>query len=148
MSKALSFTTSDADEGRPQIGMAPLVDIVLLLICFYLLVMQSMQARTDDKILLPEMVNNQTSELQPAELVININVDGDVTLNGRAVNIDDLPNVLTTERLRAAEAGQAINAVVRADGRQQFGVMDQALNACREAGLGIVTIRATEGRRR
>lgn len=148
MSATLTFDRDEADEARPHIGMAPLVDIVLLLICFYLLVMQSMQARTDDKIMLPEMTNNQATELIPAELVVNINTEGLVTLNGQAVAIEDLAGVLADERVRAAQTGQEINAVVRADGRQRFGMLDAALRACRDAGLGVVTIRATEGRPR
>ena len=69
VSKALSFTTSDADEGRPQIGMGAargyraVVDLLLP-------AGNAVDAGENrhDKILLPEMVNNQTSELQPAEI--------------------------------------------------------------------------------
>lgn len=148
MSASLSFDQQVDDSDSPRIGMAPLVDIVLLLICFYLLVMQSMQARADDKIELPQMVNNQTTKIMPAELVVNINVDGEISLNGRVVMPGDLRDALAGERLRAAEGGQGINVVVRADGRQRYGMLQAALSACRDAGLGVVTIRATEGRPR
>lgn len=147
MSTRLSFSHDDPDEARPHIGMAPLVDIVLLLICFYLLVMQSMQNRTDDQIELPEMVNNQTTDMAPAELVVNINAAGSVSLNGEQVEMDNLEGLLQAERRRAQAAGRGLHVVVRADGRQRYGLLDAALNACRDAGLGVVTIRATEGRR-
>lgn len=126
--------------------MAPLVDIVLLLICFYLLVMQSMQARTDDRIELPRMANNMTTELTPSELVVNITAEGALSLNGQAVEPDDLQGQLQREKQRAYEAGKGINVVVRADGRQRYGMLDMALSACRDAGMGVVTVRAAEGR--
>jgi biopolymer transport protein ExbD len=147
VSARLSFTQDDENEARPHIGMAPLVDIVLLLICFYLLVMQSMQNRTDDRIELPQMVNNQTTDMAPAELVVNITATGDISLNGEAVDIADLKKRLETERGRAEAIRQGLSVVVRADGRQRYGLLDAALSACRDAGLGVVTIRATEGRR-
>ena len=142
----MDFNQDDADAGRPNIGMAPLVDIVLLLICFYLLVMQSMQNRTDDQIKLPTMVNNETSDVIPAELVVNIDAAGLISLNGASVDLDGLGTLLRSERSRAEASGTGINVVIRADGRQSYGLLDAAMNACRDAGLRGVTIRATEGR--
>lgn len=148
MSEPLSFHHDPADESVPHIGMAPLVDIVLLLICFYLLVMQSMQARTDDRIELPRMANNMTTELTPSELVVNITAEGTLSLNGQAVEPGDLQGLLQRERLRASESGEGLNVVVRADGRQRYAMLDTTLAACRDAGLGVVTIRAAEGKPR
>lgn len=146
MSEPLSFSHNSADESAPHIGMAPLVDIVLLLICFYLLVMQSMQARTDDRIELPKMMNNMTTEVAPSELVVNITSEGALDLNGEPVEPGDLQSLLQREKLRASAAGQGLNVVVRADGRQRYGMLDRALAACRDAGLGVVTVRAAEGK--
>lgn len=148
MSQSLSFNKEQADDAEPRIGMAPLVDIVLLLICFYLLVMQSMQARTDDRIELPRMSNNQTTKVAPAELVVNITAEGSVNLNGETVSSGELARLLRGERQRAEDAGQGLSVVVRADGRQRYGMLDDALKACREAGLSTVTIRAMESRPR
>jgi biopolymer transport protein ExbD len=142
----MDFNQNDADAARPQIGMAPLVDIVLLLICFYLLVMQSMQSRTDDQIDLPKMANNQTSEVAPAELVVNIDATGEINLNGERIELAGLGEYLLTERSRAQANGAQLNVVIRADGRQSYGMLDAALSACRDAGLPGATIRATEGR--
>lgn len=148
MSKSLSFNTEQADEDQPRIGMAPLVDIVLLLICFYLLVMQSMQARADDQIKLPAMANHLTEEQAPAELVLNIHADGTMRLNGEAIDPGALVGVIHHEQQRAAETGQDITMVIRADGRQHYGMLDAAMSACREAGMRVVTIRTTEDRTR
>ncbi len=125
--------------------MAPLVDIVLLLICFYLLVMQSMQARTDDAIQLPTMANLSTVEPIPAELVLNISAEEVLNLNGADIDPGALVGLLEQERLRAAQAGQELNVVVRADARQRYRMLATALDACREAGMGVVTIRVTQG---
>ena len=145
MNVKLNLNPSDADDANPRIGMAPLVDIVLLLICFYLLVMQSMQSRADDQIELPRMANNQTSEVAPAELVINIDTSGQINLNGEQISLTSLGDYLLAERSRAEKAGDQINVVIRADGRQSYRPMRAALLACRDAGLPGAIIRATEG---
>lgn len=142
----MNFNQNDVDAARPHIGMAPLVDIVLLLICFYLLVMQSMQSRTDDQINLPKMANNETTEVAPAELVVNIDAAGKINLNGEPIDLTALSDTLIAERGRATASGAQLNVVIRADGQQSFGLLDAALAACRDAGLPGATIRATEGR--
>jgi len=142
----MDFNLNDTDSARPHIGMAPLVDIVLLLICFYLLVMQSMQSRADDRIELPRMANNQTAEVAPAELVVNIDADGAVNINGEAIELTRLGDLLRTEHDQAQSKGKQLNVVIRADGRQHYGPMRAALRACRDAGLPGAIIRATEGK--
>jgi biopolymer transport protein ExbD len=142
----MNFNSEGADTAAPHIGMAPLVDIVLLLICFYLLVMQSMQSRADDQINLPKMANNETSDVAPAELVVNIGATGTINLNGTPVDMDGLGALLRSERSRAEASGAGLDVVIRADGRQSYGLLDAALGACRDAGLQGAIIRTTENR--
>ena len=140
----LDFTAPEPDEARPHIGMAPLVDIVLLLICFYLLVMQSIQSHVDENVELPRVANNQTTEVKPAELVINIDAAGGITFNGRGVDDAALRNLLHAEQAKSLESGRPVSAVIRADARQRYDLLDDALAACRDAGIAAVTVRTQE----
>lgn len=145
-SVALDFAAADADEAHPHIGMAPLVDIVLLLICFYLLVMQSIQNHVDKRVELPVVSHNRTTDIQPAELVINIDTEGTTTLNGQPVDEAALWRLLQIEQDRALDSGQPLRVVIRADARQRFEVLDSAMAVCREAGISTVIVRTQERR--
>jgi biopolymer transport protein ExbD len=142
----LDFATVVADERHPHIGMAPLVDIVLLLICFYLLVMQSIQNQVDARVQLPVVSGHRTTEIRPAELVINIDVAGTITLNGEAVDEAALLRLLHLEQDKALWSGRRISVVIRADARQTFDALDGAMAVCREAGISTVVVRTQESR--
>lgn len=139
----LRFDTGD-DTVIPTIGMAPLVDIVLLLICFYLLVMQSIQSHHDPAVELPSVRHDATVEILPAELVVNLTVDGDITVNSRPVSVEELGDLIASERLRTAGAGQPLKVVVRADRRQRYGELDDILKTAQRAGVATVLLRATD----
>ncbi len=147
MTDTLRFQPDDA-ESPPHLGMAPLVDIVLLLICFYLFVMQSIQSRAEATIDLPAVYHAPAVAAEPAELVLNLDADGTITLNGQTLTLGALPSALTTELARAADQEQQLALVVRADRSQTYGRLDAVLETCREAGLGAVTLRTTQERNR
>ena len=134
----------DVETDNPTIGMAPLVDIVLLLICFYMLVMQSIQSHSDPAVELPSVRQEATIEMLPAELVVNLSQDGQITVNSIAVSIEELGQLIASERLRTADSGQPLKVVVRADRRQRYGELDEVLKTARQAGVSTVMLRATD----
>lgn len=143
MNTALSFAVKD--EEPPHLGMAPLVDIVLLLICFYLFVMQSIQSQAEETIDLPQLSSERTYDLMPAELTINLGGDGRLSLNGAEVDDADLADLLSSEHAEALGSDRRLVVVIRADRRQPFERLDTVLAACREAGLSAASIRSVRG---
>ncbi|MEM7627733.1 MAG: biopolymer transporter ExbD [Planctomycetota bacterium] len=137
--------TSAKEEAPPPLGMAPLVDIVLLLICFYLFVMQSIQSQAEETIDLPQIRSEATQELMPAELTINLDAAGVIKLNGVAVDDETLPTLLSAEQAKALDTGQRLQVVVRADRRQSFERLDAVMSACREVGFASVSVRSVQG---
>ena len=129
---------------RGGIGVAPLVDIVFLLICFYLFVTQSIQAHEDPSIQLPVMTNSLVAVEQPAELVINVAADGAIGLNSQTVDLVALRDALTDQRRQATQRGQVLSVVVRIDRRQPYRRLDQVWAVCREVGLELPLLRFTE----
>lgn len=141
--RPLDFAGSD--DPVPVFGVAPLVDIVLLLIAFYLLVMKTMDARTDTAIDLPTAQLATAAELAPAELITNLRADGSILINTIPVADADLVPHLATERARAADAGQVLRLVIRADRSQPFGRLDELMTAARDAGIGAIAVRTQTG---
>lgn len=141
---ALSFEPPTPG-ARSGIGVAPLVDIVFLLICFYLFVTQSIQAHEDPSIELPVMTNQALAAEVPAELVVNVAADGSIKLNSLPVGLDDLRAILGEQQRLATQRDQTLSVVVRIDRRQPYRRLDQVLEACRRVGMKTPLVRTTEG---
>lgn len=121
---------------RPFINIVPLVDVLIVLIFFFLLTMQFRQASVLD-ITPPRMESAGRSE-GFAALVLAVNLEGGYYINGRAVAPQELPDFFSEqavlrpmpELLIAADEGVPLGAVTF--------VIDQA----RKAGLETVRLQA------
>lgn len=140
----LRFNAGD-DADAPRLSMAPLVDIVLLLICFYLLVSRAVQTHEDPEVLLPHMAEQRTLDEAPAEIVINLRADDAIIVNQQPISLEELGPLLAAQQERNRAAGRSLAVTIRADARQQYGRLSAILRVCRETGLGSVTLRASEG---
>ena len=134
----------EPDEGDrpPRVSFIPLIDIVLQIICFYLFVSAGVQSYQDANVQLPEMRSEALSGETPAEFTINIDAAGAMNLNGAPLDAAMLPAALAAAKAKAVEANQHLLVAIRADKRQQFAVLDRVLQACRDAQVPNVAIRA------
>lgn len=126
------------------IRVAPLVDIVFLLICFFMLATEMVRAYKDPAVVLPTIGSDAAVAEGPAEIVINLREDGTVTVAGRTVALGELGPYLTRQKRAPTQGGRPLQVVVRADRRQPFGRLDGVLQICRQAGLARVVLRALE----
>ena len=127
------------------IQVAPLIDIVFLLICFYLLVSQLITTQKDPSVVLPVMASPAAVSEQPAELVINLRNDGAIVIGGRSVSLAVMRSLLAEQIARCRKKNETLRVVVRADRRQRFGKLDDILRAARQAGAKQVVFRARKG---
>lgn len=131
--------------GRPATpGVAPLVDIVFLLICFYLFVTQSFQSLDDRSVQLPVIEQSQSQELLPAEIVVNLLADGSVVVAHEPMSINELALHLREARRQSLDHGQDLRVVIRADRTQTFDKLDTLMDISRRAGLDMVILRAND----
>jgi biopolymer transport protein ExbD len=119
---------------RPaDVGMAPLIDCVFLLLIFFLLTSAFDERRQIDL----EVPDSATSD-SPSESAIEIRVSAasEVTVQGEPVVLERI-----SERLRLhAGAPASATAVLVADRRTPFETVTRVLDAARSAGLGAVSI--------
>ncbi len=134
----------EPDEGDrpPRVSFIPLIDIVLQIICFYLFISAGVQLNQDASVQLPEMKSDALVGESPAEFTINIDNDGSMNINGATIDAASLPAALRAARTKADETKQHLLVAIRADKRQQFAVLDRVLQACRDAQVPNVAIRA------
>ena len=132
-----------ADEDRaPKVSFIPLIDIVLQIICFYLFISAGVQQYQDSSVQLPEMRSDLLDNETPAEFTINIDADGAMNLNGAPLQVSALPAALQAAKAKAQDANQRLMVAIRADKRQQYAQLDGVLQACRDAQVPNVTLRA------
>jgi biopolymer transport protein ExbD len=141
MHKPIRFEPEEGDRA-PRVSFIPLIDIVLQIICFYLFVSAGVQSYQDTNVQLPEMRSEALSGETPAEFTINIDTAGAMNLNGAPLDAAMLPAALAAAKAKAVETNQHLLVAIRADKRQQFAVLDRVLQACREAQVPNVAIRA------
>ena len=138
-----------ADTPRDAAGLqvAPLIDIVFLLICFYLLVAQLTTEQKDASVELPAMAKAALAVERPAEIVINLRRDGGVVVGGRTIDNEGLQTLLAGAVADSRRSGQPLRVVLRADGRQRSGNMNRVLDTCRRMGVRQIVFRARDGQR-
>jgi len=142
--KTLAFVSDEPREGLG-LQVAPLIDIVFLLISFYLLVSQLVTSQKDASVVLPEMTNPVVQNERPAEFVINLRADGTATIDRRPAALPTVRAMLRAQLDRAAQAQQPLRVVVRADHRGRFGKLDDVLGICKDAGVERIVLRARKG---
>ena len=113
----LNFVPPDADRSLG-IPVAPLVDIVFLLICFFTFTSQLIQIQKDATVALPLMKSPQAEQEVPADFTVNLRPDGALTVDGRPMSPAALGPVLAGHVQQARAAGQRARVVIRADLRQ------------------------------
>jgi biopolymer transport protein ExbD len=139
--KPIRFEPADADR-PPKVSFIPLIDIVLQIICFYLFISAGVQQYQDSSVQLPEMKSEILGNETPAEFTVNIGADGAMNLNGAPLDPASLPAVLQAAKAKAIDAKQHLMVAIRADKRQQYAKLDNVLQACRDAQVPNVTLRA------
>jgi len=142
MRKAIHFEKATEHETLT-LQVAPLVDIVLFLICFFMLASELVRSQKDPAVELPQMTSPQGASEAPAEVTVNLRADGAITVDGRTVALDLLPGLVASQAAHAQQDGRPFRVVVRADRRQRFAALDDVMSACRKAGLAQVVFRAT-----
>ena len=117
----------DHSRRRVSLDISPLLDVVFLLLIFFLVTTTFMPDAGMD-LELPESTTATQSDMAPT--VVSVGEDGGVQLDGDAVSLDEL------ERTIAAlppEDRQKIT--VRADSRVDYGVIVRIIDALRNAGV-------------
>lgn len=113
---------------EPGINLTPMIDIVLLLVIFFMVGTQFTEAERQYEIDLPAVSVAQPLTALPDEIVINVNREGTVTLKGRPVDVDELRDILRTARARYADQ----SVIIRGDGAVAYQRIMDVLSLCQQ----------------
>lgn len=130
------------DDNDGGINLMPLVDVVFLLLIFFLAATTFATEEVELDLRLPEAKSGQAGKATK-QLIINVSQDGTLTVSGRAVTMEALRQKLVAAVARNKE--QAV--LVRGDKAAQFGVGLQVLDTCRLAKIKKVDFAALPARK-
>lgn len=111
--------------------LAPMIDVVFLLLCFFVTSQLFAQWEAEIDVALPTAKTGQTPQRLPGEIILNILKDGSVVVNGRLLNDQELGEML--KRLAQLFPGQPV--VLRADRQTAYENVIKVLDRCREADI-------------
>jgi len=136
-------------EGEPELEIASLIDMVFLLLIYFMVTASLVKSEGDLGIKLPGMVQQAVAVDMPDEQIIEIREDSRVFLNGRVFGEADeqeLPDLVSTlQRYRlASEASKnrALITIWAADDVKHQRVID-VMNSCADAGIEDITFTAS-----
>lgn len=132
---------------EPKLDVSSLIDMVFLLLVFFMATCSLVKSEGDLGIKLPGMVQQAVSVDMPDEQMIEVHENNEVYLNGRRFEDNppgsqELPELVgLLMKYRQASSGtknKALITIAASDGAKHQRVID-VLNACAEAGIENVT---------
>jgi len=115
----------------PAVQMASLMDIVFLLLCFFVTSSVFSQWETEVAITLPTAKSATIPGRMPGEIILNLDADGKVSVNGHALSLEEVTKRLT----RIAENFPGQPVVIRADKTCSYETLMSLIDACRTANV-------------
>ena len=109
--------------------MTAMMDVVFLLLCFFVTSQIFAQWETEIDVALPTAETATAPRRLPGEVIVNLLADGSLVMNGRTLTEDDLRS--TMDRLVALYPGQPV--LLRADKATPYEHVVRVLDACRKA---------------
>ena len=126
-----------------EIGLAPLIDVVFILLLFFV-VTTTFTRETQLQVDLPEAASGTPPEqTEVKQLEVVIDVDGNYSLNGKALLKSDL-NSLMAALSKEAEGDNSLPMIISADGKTPHQAVITAMDAAGKLGFAHLRITTVE----
>ena len=113
------------------IEMTPLIDMVFLLLIFFLVATTFHQTEREMQIALPFSQSAGPISTTLRELIVNVDAEGNIILSGRRMSPEDLRALV--EQAVVANPDQKVT--VRGDRRAAYGEIVRVLDICKGSGI-------------
>ncbi|MEZ6056597.1 MAG: biopolymer transporter ExbD [Planctomycetaceae bacterium] len=113
-------------------NITPMIDIVFLLVIFFLVSTHFVNSEHREDLALPTATQSDDRPTTPRRLVINLLSDGEMRVNGRTV---DLPAVVQMLQQDAAEGIDDYEVQIRGDREVTYNHVEPILLACARHGI-------------
>ena len=123
------------------LSIAPLVDVVFLLLIFFLVATKFDEEESALDIQLPQATEAVPLWSEPQSLVVSINREGETYIAGKKMSPKEMEEVLSTAWAHPVEDS---SVVIRGDARAPFGSIVTVADLCRKLELNYSTITREE----
>ena len=123
----MPLRTESLDE--PQLNLTPMIDIVFLLIIFFMVGTRFSEIEQQYDVELPTADPIEPMTSRPDAIIINVARDGNVAIGGEEVSLVNLKTRL--ENARKAYAEQAV--LIRGDSEGMYQAVVDVMNVCHQA---------------
>jgi biopolymer transport protein ExbD len=115
----------------PEFQLAPMIDVVFLLLCFFITSTVFSQWEYEVDVQLPTASTGRLPERLPGDIIVNIARDGGLSINQAALTREELHARLA--RLAQLFPGQSV--VIRADRETAYENVMAVIDLCRRADI-------------
>ncbi len=123
-----------------ELELAPMMDVVFLLLIFFIVTWQFARFEHDMDIAVPAAENSDDKERTVGEIVINVRKEGEVVLNGTVVDSEGLYSRL--KLISEEYPDQAV--ILRGDASADFQYVMNVLDQVKRAGIWNVAFATTK----
>ena len=129
------------ERGSLSFNMTPMIDIVFLLIIFFILSSHFARQETQLELALPEAASGQEATFdETRRLIVTVMPDGQLQLAGAAVDAAQLEQRIAYE---SQQSGGDLEVRIRSDRQAPYRQIEPILVACARAGIWKVTFAVT-----
>lgn len=127
----------------PALSMTSMLDVIFLLLCFFVTVSVFSQWESEISIKLPSASTAEEPDRLPGEIIVNLDKDGKVSVNSKALELGDLETRLA--KVAKFYPDQAV--IIRADKDVRYERVLAVIDTCRAANVWNFSF-ATDGERK
>ena len=124
----------------PALALTSMLDVIFLLLCFFVTVSVFSQWESEISIKLPNAKTAETPERLPGEIIVNLSKEGKITVNSAALTLADLGARLA--KVAKFYPGQPV--IIRADKDVRYEALVELIDTCRAADIWNFSL-ATDG---
>ena len=118
-------------------SLTSMLDVIFLLLCFFVTVSVYTQWESEISIQLPSAETAEDSTRRPEESIVNITQDGKVKINGMIVGLSDLEARLK----RVSEVAPEQTVIIRTDKKTKCEDLIKVIDVCRKASVYNYSLR-------
>lgn len=114
-----------------------MIDIVFLLLIFFLVTWQFTRSEQDNKVQIPTAAHGKETQRRYRQIFINVRENGDIVVDQQVISSGQLLSKL--EAIVAAAPDQPVT--LRGDGKAEYQQMMNVIDTCSEAGVWNISFR-------
>ena len=137
----MTFST-ETHSKAPVLSLTSMLDVIFLLLCFFVTVSVFSQWESEISIQLPNAKTADEPDRLPGEIILNVSASGVVSVNGETLSLEVIESRL--KRLSEFYPGQAV--IIRADKAVTYDSLVKVIDACRAGGIWNFSLATEEER--